>query len=75
MDYEKYGLQAYGALPNKKQMEWFRRERSIFFHFGMNTFTDKEWGDGTELPSMFNKISSTISLTLSILSIIIALHI
>lgn len=54
MDYEKYGLQAYGALPNKKQMEWFRRERSIFFHFGMNTFTDKEWGDGTELPSMFN---------------------
>ena len=54
MDYGKYGLKAYGALPNKKQMEWFRRGRSIFFHFGMNTFTDKEWGDGTESPEMFN---------------------
>lgn len=54
MDYKKHSLQAYGALPNEKQMEWFRRERSIFFHFGMNTFTDKEWGDGTESPELFN---------------------
>lgn len=54
IDYEKYGIEAYGALPNERQMEWFRRERSIFFHFGMNTFTDKEWGDGTESPELFN---------------------
>ncbi len=54
IDYEKYGIGAYGALPNERQMEWFRRERSIFFHFGMNTFTDKEWGDGTESPELFN---------------------
>lgn len=54
MNYEKYGLCTYGAVPNERQIEWFRRERTIFFHFGMNTFTDKEWGDGTESPSTFN---------------------
>jgi alpha-L-fucosidase len=54
IDYEKYGIKTYGALPNERQMEWFKRERSIFFHFGMNTFTDKEWGDGTESPELFN---------------------
>lgn len=48
------GLKTVGALPNERQMEWYRREKMIFFHFGINTFTDREWGDGTEDPSLFN---------------------
>ena len=52
--YEKYGLKPCGATPNERQMEWYGREKTIFFHFGMNTFTGREWGDGTEDPSTFN---------------------
>ena len=33
--YEKLGLKPYGAVPNYRQMEWYRREGTIFFHFGM----------------------------------------
>ncbi|MBQ3018461.1 MAG: alpha-L-fucosidase, partial [Clostridia bacterium] len=52
--YEKLGAKREAQVPNKRQMEWYERERSIFFHFGMNTFTGKEWGDGSESPSLFN---------------------
>jgi len=52
--YEKYGLKPCGATPNARQMEWYGRKMTIFFHFGMNTFTGREWGDGTESPSTFN---------------------
>ncbi len=48
------GLRAMSPAPNARQTEWLRREKSIFFHFGMNTFTNMEWGDGTENPSIFN---------------------
>ncbi|MBP3938204.1 MAG: alpha-L-fucosidase [Clostridia bacterium] len=48
------GLKAMSPAPNTRQTEWLRREKSIFFHFGMNTFTNMEWGDGTESPSTFN---------------------
>ena len=48
------GFKAYGAIPNERQMEWYKREKSIFFHFGINTYSDREWGDGTEDPASFN---------------------
>ena len=54
IDYAKYGFYPVGPTPNDRQREWFERERMVFFHFGMNTFTDKEWGDGTEDPSLFD---------------------
>ncbi|KAJ4774784.1 Alpha-L-fucosidase 1 [Rhynchospora pubera] len=40
--------------PSYSQLKWQRREIIMFFHFGMNTFTDSEWGTGEESPSLFN---------------------
>ena len=44
----------FGAVPNKRQIEWFHRERQVFLHFGVNTFTNSEWGSGNENPNVFN---------------------
>src|SRR5882672_7396423 len=37
-------------LPSPEQLAWQTQELSVFLHFGMNTFSDKEQGDGTESP-------------------------
>ncbi len=42
--------------PSPQQYEWQRMEFTAFIHFTINTFTDKEWGDGTEDPSVFNPV-------------------
>ncbi len=41
-------------LPSPAQLRWQRDELALFLHFGVNTFTDREWGDGTEDPAIFN---------------------
>lgn len=40
-------------IPTAAQLKWQRREVIMFFHFGMNTFTDREWGTGRESPGLF----------------------
>lgn len=45
---------AANVTPSPRQLRWQQLELTCFFHFGMNTFTGKEWGDGTEDVNLFN---------------------
>ena len=40
-------------LPSPAQLAWQQDELALFLHFGVNTFSDREWGDGTEDPASF----------------------
>ena len=44
----------YGPVPTAAQVAWQRMEMNMFCHFGPNTFTGLEWGEGTEAADIFN---------------------
>lgn len=41
------------VVPSRRQLSFQQTEFYAFVHFCVNTYTDKEWGDGTEPESIF----------------------
>jgi alpha-L-fucosidase len=44
-------------IPTARQLLWQQTELAMFLHFGVNTFTNREWGEGTEDPAIFNPVN------------------
>lgn len=44
---------AAAVRPSERQLRWQRLGFTAFAHFGINTFSDREWGDGQEDPRTF----------------------
>ena len=42
------------VVPSARQLAWQQMEFYGFAHFGINTFTNQEWGAGSENPALFN---------------------
>ena len=47
-------IEPFGPIPTPQQVAWQRMEINMFCHFGPNTFSGAEWGDGTEPEDLFN---------------------
>lgn len=42
------------VCPSERQLEYQKLEFVGFIHYNINTYTGREWGDGTESPELFN---------------------
>ena len=46
------------VVPTENQYQALQDNFMCFIHFGVNTFTGKEWGNGFENPQIFNPRNS-----------------
>jgi alpha-L-fucosidase len=46
----------YGVLPTKLQLNWHEMEMYCLIHFGVDTYTNNEWGYGDENPAMVDPV-------------------
>ncbi|HXW54258.1 MAG TPA: alpha-L-fucosidase [Candidatus Cybelea sp.] len=49
-----YAQNLVDVKPSPQQVEWQDLEFGVLLHFGTNTYLDREWGDGTADPKIFN---------------------
>ena len=42
------------VVPSTRQQQLLETEMYAFIHFGVNTFTNREWGTGKEDEAIFN---------------------
>ena len=47
-------LSAASVKPSARQLAWYEMGSYAFICFGVNTFTDREWGNGKESEELFN---------------------
>lgn len=58
---KELGLLPFGAVPSVRQIRHLREYgKKAFFHFGVNTFTNLEWGKGTEDASVFHPTDTDV---------------
>lgn len=48
-----YIKKAAAVVPDKRQLEWQKTEMNALICYGINTYTNCEWGNGNEDPELF----------------------
>jgi alpha-L-fucosidase len=54
-------------IPTQAQLDWHDMKMNAFIHFTINTFTDREWGMGSESPKEFNPTAINVEQWISVL--------
>ena len=65
LEERQFDARSLRVTPSPRQLAWQRTEFYAFVHFSINTFTNREWGDGTESPVLFDPSRLNADQTLS----------